>query len=50
MRGTRTKAMLIGFAILLSGRSYANEVITVDLPGGATMEMVAIEPGTSCCG
>ena len=50
MRGMRTKAMLIGFTILLSGRSYANEEITVDLPGGVTMEMVAIEPGTFTMG
>lgn len=50
MRGIRTKTMLIGFTILLSGRSYANQEITVDLPGGATMEMVAIEPGTFTMG
>lgn len=32
--------------ILLASAAYANEEITIDLPGGATIEMVWIEPGT----
>ena len=50
MRRIWTAAILTGATILFSGRSYANEEITVDLPGGATMEMVWIEPGTFTMG
>ena len=32
------------------GVGYANEEITVELPGGTTMEMVWIEPGTFLMG
>ena len=37
-------------ALMLCGSAYANPEITVDLPGGATMEFVWIEPGTFVMG
>jgi len=45
------KRMLI-VALLLTwvGAGFANEEITVELPGGATMEFVWIEPGTFTMG
>jgi formylglycine-generating enzyme required for sulfatase activity len=36
--------------LLWLGTGYANQEISVDLPGGATMEMVWIEPGTFMMG
>ena len=42
--------MLPILLILLASATYANEEITVELPGGATMEMVWIEPGTFVMG
>ena len=36
--------------ILLASTTYANEEATFELPGGATMEMVWIEPGTFVMG
>ena len=36
--------------LLLYGSAYANPEMTVDLPGGATMEFVWIEPGTFTMG
>ena len=43
-------AMIPILLILLASAVYANEEITVELPGGATMEFVWIEPGTFVMG
>lgn len=49
MRGMQV--LLSGLIVALSsGSGYANEEITVDLPGGAQMEFVGIEPGTFTMG
>ena len=50
MRWTKASLMLISFIALFSGSGYANEEITVDLPGGVQMEFVGIEPGTFMMG
>jgi formylglycine-generating enzyme required for sulfatase activity len=42
--------MLRMLVLVLCGTAYANPEITVDLPGGATMEFVWIEPGTFTMG
>ena len=36
--------------LLLNGNVFANPEITVDLPGGATIDFVWIEPGTFIMG
>lgn len=42
--------VLIAAVLLSASAGYANQEITVELPGGATMEMVWIEPGTFTMG
>ena len=44
------RILLISLILMWVSAGYANEEITVDLPGGATMEMVWIEPGTFLMG
>ena len=36
--------------VFLAGSGYASEEITVQLPGGAAMEMVGVQPGTFVMG
>ena len=42
--------VLIAALLLSTSAGYANQEITVELPGGAAMEMVLIEPGTFTMG
>jgi formylglycine-generating enzyme required for sulfatase activity len=44
------RILTIILVLTWASAGYANEEITVDLPGGATMEMVWIEPGTFTMG
>ena len=44
------RVLKVAMLLLWAGSEYANPEITVDLPGGATMEMVWIEPGTFVMG
>jgi formylglycine-generating enzyme required for sulfatase activity len=44
------RILLITLVLTWVSAGYANEEITVELPGGATLEMVWIEPGTFMMG
>lgn len=42
--------ILVGFITVISGLSYANDEVTVELSNGAEIEMIWIEPGTFMMG